>query len=158
MFYRIVMDVFDVAGVIVFVTQQVFPITVLPQGLFLFGFASRVRCGTQGIGVMFGEPGFDKPPTGSKISIVRRQCPNAMQVVGHNDEGINFERMRFAHGAECFSQNFNRCGGGKNGAALLGDYGEEVAAAEGECASILHGVVVGLRCANPACGCSPQSR
>ena len=44
-FDGVVMDVFNMAGVIVFVAQQVFPITVLPQGLFLFGFAGWVRRG-----------------------------------------------------------------------------------------------------------------
>ncbi len=148
-FHGIVMNVFDVAGVIIFVTQQVFPITMLPQGLFLFGFACRVGRGAQGVGVMFGEPSFDKPPAGGEIGIVSGQCPDAMQVVGQDDEGVDFEGARFAHGTKCFAQDFHRCGSGKNGATVLHNYGEEVAAAGDECASILHGVVVGLRCANP---------
>ena len=98
---------------------------------------------------MFGEPGFDEPPAGGEIGIVGRQCPNAMQMVRHDDEGVNLEGAGFAHGTKCFAQDFHRCGSGKNGTALLRDYGEEVAAAGGECASILHGVVVGLRYANP---------
>ena len=140
MFHRVVMDVFDMAGVTGFVAQQVFPIPVLPNRLFAFRCAGGVGLRAQYWIALFGKAGFDEPPARGKIGIARRQCPNAMQMVGQHDDCVQFERAGFAHDAKRGAQNLNRCGSGKNRPPPLPHHSEEAGGSGEKCTSVLHGV------------------
>ncbi|MBU0621104.1 MAG: hypothetical protein KJ795_04600 [Gammaproteobacteria bacterium] len=63
------------------VPQHVFPITMLPQRLLSPPRLAGIWHGTQRGIAMLGEPRLNQPPTDGKIRIVRRQRPDAMQVI-----------------------------------------------------------------------------
>ena len=127
-FDGVVVDVIDMPGQVVLVPNLVLLITRLPDGLrALVGF------------MVFGEPGFDQAPPCREISVIGRQRPDAMQVVGHHDHGVHLERARLAHAANGAAQEFNCSSRGKNRSPAFGHQREEKGAAWGECASVVHG-------------------
>lgn len=113
---------------VVLVPNLVLPKTRLPDGLGAL------------VGLMvFGEPGFDQAPARREISVIARQCPDAMQVVGHDHHGVHLERARLAHAAKRAGQDFNCRSRGKNRSPAFGHQREEKGAARGEGASVAHG-------------------
>ena len=137
------MNVIDVTGIIVFVAQEVFPITVLPQGLFPLGGAGGIGDGTQGRGAMLGEPGLDQPPAGGKIGIAGRQSPDAVQMFGHDHHGIDLEWTSIAYRTECTAQDLDHLGRGQKGPPPFRNDGEEEGATRDECSPVLHNVMPG---------------
>ena len=86
---RIEMDVVDVIFKIAFITQQVLPVAVLPYIL-----ECRV----------FAEPRLDQPPARHEIGIAIRQGPDAVQMVGQDNDGVDIERPRFSNYAKRLAQ------------------------------------------------------
>ncbi|MBL0285687.1 MAG: hypothetical protein IPQ01_18620 [Zoogloea sp.] len=60
-------------------------------------------------------------------------------MIGHADDGINFERTRLANGSEGIAQNIAGFIRSQNGAAAIRLKGKEEGAAGNDGASILHG-------------------
>ena len=60
-------------------------------------------------------------------------------MVGHDDDGIDFERTRLANGSEGIAQNIAGLIRSQNGAAAIRLKGKEEGAAGNDGASILHG-------------------
>ena len=88
---RIDVAIFDMARVIGFVADQVFPETALPDAALVAGnangaaplaFRKRLR-----------EPALDQSPARREIAIAWRQPPDRMQMIGQHDERGNFEAV-----------------------------------------------------------------
>jgi hypothetical protein len=62
---------------------------------------------------MRGEPRFNQPPADGEIRIVRRQRPDAMQVIRQNHYRIQRKRSGGSHGTKCGPQHINRLHRGK---------------------------------------------
>jgi len=60
-------------------------------------------------------------------------------MIGHDDDGIDFERTQLANGSEGMAQNTDRFIQSQNGAAAIRHKGEEESAAGNDGTSILHG-------------------
>ena len=60
-------------------------------------------------------------------------------MIGHADDGINFERTRLANGSEGIAQNIAGLIRSQNGAAAIRLKGKEEGAAGNDGASISHG-------------------
>ena len=60
-------------------------------------------------------------------------------MVGHDDDGIDFERTRLANGSEGIAQDIDGFTRSQNRAAAIRYEGEEKGAAGNDRASILHG-------------------
>ena len=82
MFDRVVMDVVAMAFKIPLITNLVFPIAVLPDGLFAFVLEGGRAGGFELGGATAGEMGFNPHPAGGVIRVVRWQGPETVQVVG----------------------------------------------------------------------------
>ena len=110
-FARVPVDVVDVPAEVVFITDAVFPKTTLPKSEFVAlvsrrrWAARREMFATQLAGVL-----LDHGPTCGEISINRRQCPEAMQVIGQQYPGIDSERPGYPGAldrlAQCDTEGF----------------------------------------------------
>ena len=60
-------------------------------------------------------------------------------MVGHDDDGIDFERTRLANGSEGIAQDIDSFIRSQNGPATIRHEGEEEGATRNDSASILHG-------------------
>ena len=145
--------IFDMAGVVRFVPDQMFPEPSLPYPAFVasdpngtepFQFRQRSR-----------KAALNKPPAAGEIGITSRQGPDSMHMIGQHDNGVDPEREfllrpddRVAQGTDMFDQ--------QSFSPLQHIYGEEPAAAWNECTTIIghetrishHQSVL----ANPLCG------
>lgn len=83
------MDVIDMLGKVSRTAQDVFPIPLLPN---IFKIA------------VLAEPCLDQPPARHEISITIWQGPDAVQVVGQNDDGVDIEWPLLTHGADSIPQ------------------------------------------------------
>ena len=100
--YRIEVDVIHVPGEVGVVADGVFPETPLPDTAFAGVLAARRE--PFAIRNASGKRGFDQPPARREIGVVPRQGPDAMQVVGQDDDGVDGERARVARSTECRAQ------------------------------------------------------
>lgn len=98
---RIVVNVIHVMPPIFLVFKQMFPVTSLPQSLFL----ARIERAFQSDG---NEP-FDLPPPFRKIMVTFRQLPDAVQMVGQNDYGFYDKRAVFHDAAKGLLQSLYCC-------------------------------------------------
>ena len=69
-------------------------------------------------------------------------------MVGHDDDGIDFERTRLANGSKGIAQNIDSFIRSQNGTAAIRYHGEEKVPPETMAHRYCMGSV-GLRCANP---------
>jgi len=60
-------------------------------------------------------------------------------MIGHDDDGINFERTRLANGSEDIAQDIDGLIRSQNGAAAIRHKGKEECATGNDGASISHG-------------------
>ena len=88
---RVVVNVIDMPCVVVVIAYLVLPVAVLPNGLLALGEACGVGYVFQDRIAVFGKCGFDEAPAGRKVGIVEWQGPYAMQMVGHDNDGVNLE-------------------------------------------------------------------
>jgi hypothetical protein len=98
-FDRIEMDIIGMPAEIVFITDEMFPKTSLPDGgLTILGTSSCQQfCFVKEWPYSAGKKCFNQPPALGKISILRGQGPEAMHVVGEQYPGINGERESFSY-------------------------------------------------------------
>ena len=112
---------------------------MLPDGLFALFQPRCVGCASESIRTMLGEPGFDQASADGKVSIIRRQSPDAMKIIRHDDDCIDFKRTRRANGSEGIAQGIDGFVRSQNGAAAIRHKSEEEGATGNDGASILHG-------------------
>ena len=79
------MDVVDMVGEVALVAQDMLPIPLLPD---IFKIA------------VLAEPRLDQAPARHEIGIAFRQGPDAVQVIGQDDDSVDSEWPFMAHGAE----------------------------------------------------------
>jgi hypothetical protein len=75
---------------------------------------------------MFGKPGLDQTPAGGEIVVFRGEGPDAMEVIGEDNDGVDGEGAGGSNGSEGVAQQVNGGGRGQNGPTTIGDNGEEV--------------------------------
>ena len=67
-----------------------------------------VTCGDAHTGIaLFAKPGLDEPPARGEIGITFRERPDAVQVLGQYDDGIDLERALLPNLAEGVAQDVN---------------------------------------------------
>ena len=99
------MDIVGMPREILFIAQSMLPIAPLPNAAFaLFRAARRnALAGTQ----LARECGLEQPPPQRKISVVFWQCPDRVQMVRQNDDGLDVEWMASPDIAECLAQEID---------------------------------------------------
>jgi len=138
--------IFDVAGVVRLIANQVFPKSTLPDATlmarntdraqpFLFWQAAR-------------KAALDQSPTGREIGIAHWQRPHRMKVVRKHDESIDRERQAVARVGHCGPQALDLINE-KTALPLQQVHGEEPAATRYKCATIVWHTDEGN--AGPAC-------
>ncbi len=90
MFDGVVMDVIHMAGKVGLVAYPMFPISMLPDGLFAVLPSRCVGCVPECVGAMLGKSGLAQTPAGREVGIVGRQGPDAVEMIGHDDDGVDF--------------------------------------------------------------------
>ena len=85
------MHVIDVMSVIPFISNQVLPVTPLPDA----SLAARALGCRQHLGLRqpSGESELDDFPAQREVSVAIRERPDAMHMVGQNDPGVDVEGM-----------------------------------------------------------------
>ncbi len=104
-FTRVVVDVIDMAGEVVIVTNPMLPITLLPDAAFSFALAARrypfaVRQCPR-------KAALYQAPAQGKIGIARRQRAQRMQVIGQDYDGIDTPGMQTHHMGEAGAQQID---------------------------------------------------
>ena len=56
---------------------------------------------------MFGESGLDQAPADREIGIVGRQSPDAVKMIRHHDDGVDFKRTRLANGSKSIASEID---------------------------------------------------
>ena len=112
---------------------------MLPDGLLPSRQTPCVGWAPERVGAMLGEAGLDQAPAGGEVDIAGRQRPDAVQVIGHHDDGVDLERARSANRSEGLAQHVDGLDRSQDGATAIGNDGEEEGAAGGDGASISHG-------------------
>lgn len=104
-FDRVVMDVIAVDVEIPLITKGMFPESALPNASFAFLLPSSRQAFPRREGS--GKRGFDQPPSCGVVRIVRRQSPQAMQMIRENDDSVDVKRSLPPHGNERGTQGVN---------------------------------------------------
>ena len=118
MFDRVVVNVIHVAPPVFLVPEQVFPVTPLPQCLFLAGIKRAVYSDRN-------KP-LDLPPPLRKIIVAFGQLPDTVQVVGQYDDGIHGKRAIPHDAAKGISQPVYRMFFYQPWVTLICNHGEEI--------------------------------
>ena len=88
MFYRVEMNIFNVLDEVTIISDLVFPKTMLPDRLLAFKKAG-LRLTTLASSMVFSAKiTLYLPPSHREISIVFRQGPNTMQMVGQQHKSV----------------------------------------------------------------------
>ena len=101
-----------------------FPISMLPDGLFALSQPRCVGFAPKCIRAMFGKSGFYHAPAGGEVGIARRQSPDAVKMIEHDDNFIDFERARLANGSKGIAQDIDGFSRSQNGAVTIRHEGE----------------------------------
>jgi hypothetical protein len=128
---RVEMDVMRVLRDIPLVTQSVFPKTRLPQGL-------NTHATTQSMHQAL----LDEHPAGRKISVIGRQAPDAMQVIGHDHHRQIFKRSLTADVPHHMTQSRERPRLLKPRLTLVGHHSEKISPARHVGSTVLHGCLL----------------
>src|SRR5438477_11148487 len=102
MLYRIDVAVLDVPAKILLVADQVFPEPTLPNRTFPP--RNSDRAAQLGFRNSLGEADLDQPPAYRKISVVRRQGPNRVNVFGQHDHRVDRKRVPRLGDPSCLAQ------------------------------------------------------
>ena len=122
------MDVIDVAGKILFVTDLMFPESPLPyRGLSMLVFRCIHPFATPKIHASDLNCALDDCPPGGKIGIPFGQGPHAMQMIRQQYPGIDHERARGTHGFNCVAQRIAENSFAQDRLPPVSDHGEEIA-------------------------------
>jgi hypothetical protein len=85
------MDVIHVPPIIVFVSNNMLPITPLPQATL--GAAGTARADALTGRDLAGKTRLDQAPASREIVIIRRQTPQTVQMIRQHDNGLDGNRM-----------------------------------------------------------------
>jgi hypothetical protein len=86
-------------------------------------------------------------PTQAVISVMFRQRPNGMKVVGQQHPSINGERMVASGAGHSLAQRYTKCRLEQDGLALMRDNGEKERSARGLGTAVIgHGSSIGFTC------------
>jgi hypothetical protein len=128
MFDWVEMDVMRVLFHIPLVTQCVLPKSRLPQILNADASAQAMHNAL-----------LDQHPAGRKISVIARQTPDAMQVIGHDHHGQGFKWALRTHKPHHITQ-YGHCRRlSQPRCTLMGHDGEKVRAPRDVRSTVLHG-------------------
>src|ERR1700756_2376166 len=94
---RIVVNIVHMPRVVALVADHVLPKAALPDTAFTL--QSTTPAQMLVLRNALREQTFDAPPTRGEISIVRRQCPHAMQVIGQHHDRLDLEWANSADAA-----------------------------------------------------------
>jgi hypothetical protein len=125
------MDVIEVLVVVVLTGDGVFPEAALPDAAFLPSNAGRIegRFSSVLVAPLASELRFDERDAEGIAFVLFGKSPDAMQMIGEEDDGRNLERARalafFDGGSEAFSSERR----GEDVDAIVGDESEEIGAA-----------------------------
>src|SRR5579863_4736561 len=97
--------IFDVAGVVGFVADQVLPETPLPDSPF-------VACGPNSVKPFLfrqylRKATFHDPPTRREVRVARRQGPDCVEMIWQHDEGVDGARKAMQRFGDCLTQRLN---------------------------------------------------
>ena len=94
--HRIVMHVIEMTVKIIFMANGVFPEPALPDaaGLLANAGIGAALFRATGREVGAGEPGFEKPQADGEVGIPARQRYEQVQVIGQQDDRVDFKRMK----------------------------------------------------------------
>ena len=104
-FDRVVMDVIAVDVEIPLIANRVFPEPALPDAPFAFLLPSSRQSFPRREGS--GKRCLDQPPSRGIVRIVRRQRPQAMKMIGENDDSVEVKRSLPPHGNKGGTQGGN---------------------------------------------------
>ncbi len=146
-FHGVVMDVVHVSGQVGRIADRVFPEAPLPDASLAGALAS------------FGQPfpsrdaaregGFDQSPAGGEIGIAGRQCPDAVQVIREDHDGVDGERIPMPDAAKRFAQRRDVLNQQPAAAFEQGDGEEEGAARDVSTNVMRHGGSVTVAAGQP---------
>ncbi len=100
--YGVEPTIFHMLAVILIPPNMMLPIPPLPHPAFLSGHMAWPH---MALGHRAGKPGFDNAPTGGVIIVW--QCPNGVQVVGQDDDGVNGKGPLGHGGGESVAEGFD---------------------------------------------------
>jgi hypothetical protein len=127
------MDVIHVPLPIFFISYAMLPEAALP---YIF-FSWTIAICTNTFGYVF----LNFAPSSRKINIILRHPPNAMQMIGQHDNGIDYKRAMRHNLMKCGSQQSDIFRDGENRSAVVSYYSEEVnSAGDEETPIIAHGL------------------
>ena len=134
MFHRIDVTIFDVAGIIRFIPDEVFPKSPLPDTAFAF------ICAYMGQAFLLRQrlrkPRFDQTPAHGKIGISRRERPYRMDMIRQYDHGIDDERIVYARPRDGLAKSIDMVD--QEGFSTIKKIdGEKPAASRYECATVV---------------------
>lgn len=85
-----------------------FPEAALPDGALALVYSGKRAL--LGVGYVRREERFDGVPAGRIVGVARRQGPDAVQVVGEHDEGVDVERCACVGGADGLAEGVDFVG------------------------------------------------
>ena len=94
--HRIVMHVIEMTVKIIFIAKGVFPEPALPDAAGLLANAGIGAALFRATGREVGarEPGFEEPQADGEVGIPARQRHEQVQVIGQQDDRVDFKRMK----------------------------------------------------------------
>ena len=104
-FDRVVVDVIQVLGVVVVVSDAMLPVTSLPDGALASASAASAR--RHIVRHPHCEARLDQPPSQRVVCIIGRQLPKAVQMVRQYDDGIDARGMIRQRGTKCIAQRID---------------------------------------------------
>jgi hypothetical protein len=104
MFDRIIMDVFHMPDIIDLIPDHMFPVSSLPNRFFMLRFTRSTQGEWVGNAHLSGKIRFDQSPAPGEIGISRRQCPDTMNMLGQDNDGIEIKWVVFENLPESSSQ------------------------------------------------------
>src|SRR3972149_10531945 len=96
-FYRIVMDIINMPGQIILISNLMFPKTALPESLFTF---IEPRSGLYSLVFILTSPAeitFNQLPSHRIVIVILWQRPNAMNMVGKQNKSANAKWVVSSH-------------------------------------------------------------
>lgn len=129
------MNIINVPGEIVFVTNQMFPVTALPDTPFTFSRTAPASHTAPGKSAC--EPGLDQHPARREIIVIRRQGPKCMKMFGEDHNGIHAKRIPAFHACHHAPEKISMICQQRPRPVCQSD-GEEISAAFDSCPAILH--------------------
>lgn len=91
MVYGVIVDVINMLAEVGFIANLVLPKSLLPDGMFAFAQAGEALALSVSVRTAQAKLGFDAFPARRKIGVVFGQGPDAADVIGQDNNGVNSE-------------------------------------------------------------------